>query len=57
MLVAVAQAPKGHEQARLSQLSYGELAAEMAEPATAQQLAKLTKELLSSWVDETGQPA
>lgn len=51
MLAAVAQSPTGREQARLSQLSDGELAAEMAEPGTARSLATLSRELVSSWLD------
>lgn len=54
MLAAVAQSPTEREQARLSQLSDGELAVEMAEPGTARSLATLSRELVSSCLDESG---
>ena len=53
MLVAVAQAPTDTEHTRLSKLSDSELASEMAAPATARSLSTLTRELLSSWLDES----
>lgn len=53
MLVAVAQAPTDIEHARLSKLSDSELASEMAAPATARSLSTLTRELVSSLLDES----